>query len=153
MSRKRSKRHPCLWDCMRHYPPFYVRILAKKKRAVFEDLAMSDEEVTIRSGLTINRMREISRMRNWADVTLGEFKAFAVGCDFDLTNPADRRRIIQYKYVCKKRRKRPFLYVTKSKLFESTFLPLIRMMASYDEPSGDSSPSPPAEGPKKMLVA
>lgn len=136
-------RNPGHWQAFEDFPPYQVRLLAKRVGAGRDkNLAIDDAELAIRSGIPIDRLREIYRAENWDAVTHGEILAFTVACNFDPTNPRDRQRVRQYQYVCLKRKVRPFRYLMNSPHWESVFLPLIRLLASRKKPSPASSPLP-----------
>lgn len=126
---KAEKKPLGFWEVLAEFPPYYVRILAKTpKPGRGTDLAISDAEIAIGSGLDINRVREISRMMGWHAVTLLEFGAFTKACNFDPTSAADRRRCNQYEYICTRRKVIPFAYLRSSPKWESEFLPLVKML-------------------------
>lgn len=117
-----------LWRALEDFPPYYVRLLAKKPGSGRQDMAISDTEIAITSGIPLVRVRAIARSVDWKDVTVGEVLNFCVACNFDPASSADRQRVRQYEYVCKKRKKRPFQWLKLSPFYESELLPLIRMM-------------------------
>lgn len=126
------KRSPLtFWQALEHYPPVYVRLLAKKGtlgRAVY---AVNDAELAIMTGLPIERIREISRMLNWDAVTLGEARLFFEAARFDPTVGSHRKRIYNYRARCQKLNQIPFHYLRVSPKWESEFLPLIRLLSSH----------------------
>lgn len=141
-------RNPSHWRAFEEFPPYYVRLLAKRVGAGrSRDLAIDDTELAIRSGIPLDRLREIYRAENWDSVTHGEILAYTVACNFDPTNTKDRQRVRQYLYVCLKRKVRPFQYLWNSPRMESEFLPLIQLLASRKKSSPASSPSPLAAVP------
>lgn len=126
---KAKKKTLTFWDILKEFPPYYVRILAKNPRpGRGTDLAISDADVAIGSGLEISRVREISRLTDWNEVTIAEFLAFTTACNLDPTNSTDRRRSYQYEYICTKRKVIPFGYLRSSPKWESEFLPLVKLM-------------------------
>lgn len=138
-------RNPGHWRVFEDFPPYYVRLLAKRVGAGRDkNLAIDDEELAIRSGIPLDRLREIYRAEAWDGVTHSEMLNFTVACNFDPTNPRDRQRIRQYEYICLKRKVRPFQYLRNSPKWESVFLPLIQLLASRRKSSSQSSPSPSA---------
>lgn len=119
-----------LWRALEEYPPYYVRILAKRPGSGRGDMAITDTEVAITSGIPLTRVREIASSLNWHEVTVGEILAFTLACNFDPANPRDRDRVHQYEYVCRKRGKLPFQWLKKSPKYESETLPLLRLLKS-----------------------
>lgn len=88
-------------------------------------MAVTDADLAIRSGIPIDRVREISRLENWDDVPLSEMRAFFKGMNFDPTNSEHRNRISQYQRICQNRTATPFLYLRKSPKWETEFHPLL----------------------------
>lgn len=117
-----------LWRALEEFPPYYVRILAKRPGSGRRDLAITDTDIAITSGIPLARIREISRSLNWHDCTVGEVLAFTTACNFDPANADDRQKVRQYEYVCKKRGKRPFQWLKLSPKYESELLPLLRLL-------------------------
>lgn len=130
------------WEALRKFPPYYVRILAKRS-AEEGNLAISDAELAIASGIPISRVREIARLDEWDSVTVGEVLAFTAACCFDPTKFSDRNRVIQYEYVCKKRGNTPFRYLRRHPKWESEFLPLIKMLKAKLATNGASLAAQP----------
>lgn len=112
------------WEALRHFPPYYVRMLAKNGRAT----ALSDADIAIASGLEINRVRQIKCLTCWDDVTVGEMLRFTTACNFDPTRSKDRLRAHTYERVCQKRNVIPFLYLRKSPKWESELLPVLKIL-------------------------
>lgn len=144
-----SNRTP--WVYLREYPPIYVRLLAKHPGSgVSAHLAITDEEIAIASGMTIDRVREISRMNSWDPIPWGEIRRFTLACKFDPTNPVDRRRAAAYEIACKTRNKTPFQYLRNSPKFESQFLPLLQKIPQVlSQQRGASELLPSVSRPKR----
>ena len=119
-----------LWAALDKYPPYYVRLMAKRADTHAKDplLAFSDAEIAIASGLTLTRVREISRLSDWQSVTVAELNTFTAACNFDPTIYEDRRRVQAYEYACKKRHSAPFQYLKRHPKWESEFLPLVKLL-------------------------
>ena len=77
------------WTVFDEFPPIFVRLLARerilngngKTSAV---RVLSDEEIAISSGMHVGRVRIISGMHDWDEITISEAKEFCLGCNFDL---------------------------------------------------------------------
>ncbi len=119
-----------LWRALEEFPPYYVRLLAKRPGSGLQDLALTDADIAIKSGIPLVRVREISRLENWHDCTIREIHAFTLACGIDPANPTHRARIHQYEYVCKKRQAKPFQWIRLSPKYESEFLPLLMLLRS-----------------------
>ena len=83
--------------------------------------ALSDQEVAIRGGLDLDKVRKISRMTSWEDVTIGDARKFCMGCNFDPFDYLDRNRISAYS------RKGTYAFLRRSDHWNTTFLPLIKI--------------------------
>lgn len=123
-----AEKRPTVWEYLDAFPPPYCRCLAKEPGSGVCDMAVTDAEVAIRSGIPIDRVREISRMENWDAVSLSEARAFFKGCNFDPTNQDCRKRVSQYQRVCQTRKSVPFTYLRRSPKWESEFQPLLLMI-------------------------
>jgi hypothetical protein len=117
-----------LWRVLEEFPPYYVRILAKRPGSGLRDLGLTDADIAIASNIPLSRVREICRMTNWHECFVGEVLAFTLACNFDPANPSDRRRVHQYQYLAKKRGYRPFQWLKMSPKYESETLPLLQLL-------------------------
>lgn len=118
------------WRLLESYPPIYVRLLAKKGTTGRGIKAVEDAELAITAGIPINRIRQISRMTDWKEMTVGEILQFIGACGFDPFDPRCRKRLANYWCECKKSTQPPFLYIRASPKYLSEFLPLIRLLSS-----------------------
>lgn len=122
---KNGKRSP--WEILNKYPPVFVRLYAKERSGERIHCALSDQEVAIRSGLHPDAISRISRMTSWDDVTIGEAKAFCLGCNFDPFDYTDRNRLAAYT------RRGTYAFLRRSPNWKSTFLPLIEILKHAQE--------------------
>jgi len=102
---------PSPWDFLDQFPPSVVRLLARtgRGRAV---RWISDEEVAIGSGLTLDRVNQLKVMPAWDRVPLADIRAFCRGCQFDPTSSKDRRiKVYIYHHACQKNNSQPFHYL------------------------------------------
>lgn len=136
-----SKPAATLWQALEKFPPYFTRILAKRPGSGLRDLGLTDSDIAISSGINLSRVREINRMTNWHECTVGEVLAYTTACNFDPANPVDRQRVNQLQYVCKKRGTRPFQYLRKSPRFESEILPILHLLKNLRTPSPQSTTS------------
>jgi hypothetical protein len=136
-----SKSPATLWRVLEEYPPFYVRILAKRPGSGLRDLGLTDADIAISSGIPLSRVKEINRSLNWHNCTVGEVLAFTAACNFDPANPKDRCRVKQYRYLTRKRGYRPFQWLKKSPRYESEILPILHLLNSLQNPQSQSSTS------------
>lgn len=102
------------WPYLDQFPPPVVRIMAREGHGN-SSRWLSDEEVAIASGLTLDRVRQIQLMPDWSRVVLSDLRAFIAGCRFDPTNPRDRRvKVNIYQLLCLKNNHQPFRYLRKN---------------------------------------
>lgn len=124
------------WPHLESFPPIKVRLLAHRplRSSTRTCLALTDAEVAIASGLELDRVRQISRMLDWANVRVGEMKAFCAACRFDPTIAQHRQRLVDYESKCLARQSQPFQWIHRSPVFESEFLPLIKKLGQTASP-------------------
>lgn len=132
------------WESIDAFPPPYCRLLAKKPGGGTADMAVTDAELAIRSGIPITRISEISRSDSWAGIPVGEMRQFFEACNFDPTNALHRARVHQYNSVCTKRQTVPFHYLRQSPKWETEFLPLYLMVMRIMKSRDESAPLPRA---------
>jgi len=70
-------------------PPNLVRVLARDGRR-----SLSNKSIAAKSGLTVKRIGQISRMRSWGGLQISEAAAFAEACGVDLVNQAKTRKYL-----------------------------------------------------------
>lgn len=109
------------WSYLDQYPPVLVRILSRNAGH-----AVSDEEIAVQSGLSLDRVRFISDQVTWNAVPIGEAKAFMIGCDMDLSIHATRKRA--YDYI---RKRCSFAYIRKSPVYKTQLLPRVKILERY----------------------
>lgn len=128
------------WDAFAQFPPYYVRLLAKEP-GHGKHTARSDAEIAIAAGITLNRVREISRLSTWDTVLFGEVLAFTLACNFDPTNFKHRNRVKKYHDVCQRRGAAPFKYLRKHPKWDSEFLPLVKLLTvRFTDANNPSAP-------------
>jgi len=119
------------WQSLADHPPVLVRILARRRTAGSHVEAISTEEVAITSDIPLSRVRELSTLLSWDNVTMGEAERFCRACAFDPTRPADLNRYRAYSYQCKKfPAKQWFQYLRRSPWWATEFVPLINLLRS-----------------------
>jgi|TARA_Y100000310_G_scaffold11165_1_gene11749 hypothetical protein len=70
-------------------PPNLVRVLARDGRK-----SLSNRDIAAKSGLTVKRIGQISRMRSWSGLQISEAASFAEACGVDLINQAKTRKYL-----------------------------------------------------------
>lgn len=99
--------------------------------------ALSDAEISVDSGLTVDRIREIYYCKDWDEVPVKDMVRFCTGCRFDPLNSTHRNRARAY-YNQKSGPK--FTYLKKSPWWHDIFLPLIiRMRELHAEVPSNTS--------------
>tara|TARA_R100000900_G_scaffold84844_4_gene66766 strand:- start:6 stop:374 length:369 start_codon:yes stop_codon:yes gene_type:complete len=71
-------------------PPYLCRVLARKGRK-----ALTNQDISNVSGLTVKRVGEISRLKSWGSVPLAQINAFAKACGVDLINQSNVRKYLK----------------------------------------------------------
>lgn len=118
-----GKRNP--WKILRKFPPVLVRLLAKKAVATKHVRAVSDEEIAIMAGLSLDKVRHISKQIKWDSVPIGDAEQFCIGCGFDPFNCYDRNRAMAYN-----RTQPSYTYLKVSPYWSTTFKPLIAILSA-----------------------
>lgn len=134
-----SKSPASLWRALEEFPPYFVRLLAKRSAPGW--VALTDTDIAIASGITLLRVREISAMESWHDCTVREIHNFTLACGIDPANPRHRAKVRQYQFVCRKRGSRPFQWLKKSPKYESELLPLLQLLKARLGPQPSTSPT------------
>jgi hypothetical protein len=70
-------------------PPNLVRVLARDGRR-----SLSNKDISSRSGLTVKRVGQISRMKSWGGLQVSEAAAFTEACGVDLINQSKTRKYL-----------------------------------------------------------
>lgn len=117
---KPGKRSP--WQILERYPPVFVRLYAKERSGERVHCALTDQEIAIRTGLSLDRIKEISQMVDWDNVTIGDAREFCLGCNFDPFNYVDRNRLAAYT------RRGTYAFLRRSSHWKTTFQPLIKIL-------------------------
>lgn len=122
-----------LWPFLEAFPPLKVRLLAHRplRSSTRTCLALTDAEIAIAAGLSLERIRQISRMLDWTGVRLGEMRNFCTACGFDPTVAQHRQRVADYESKCIKRTAQPFQWLHRSPVYTEEFLPLIQKLNQH----------------------
>lgn len=110
------------WKVLTDNPPGGVRLMARRRLKTKTIRAVSDEEISIASGIPLARVQAIYHLKSWDGVPLGELREFCRACSFDPFSGADRNRRNTYVKTAK------WAYLKKSPWWDTTFEPLIRRM-------------------------
>jgi hypothetical protein len=120
-----------------------VRLTARRRLGGKHVAAVSRQEIAIASGIPLYRITEISRMFDWSEVSVAEAERFCAACGFDPTHAEDRNRQQHYNRKCQQKNRPPH-YLRVSPLWETEFVPLIRLLKSRQNSFAASSQSPSA---------
>jgi hypothetical protein len=134
------------WDALRSFPPIMVRLAARRLVAGKNVAFLSNREIAIVSGITLDRVLDISQSFSFDEVTVGEAERFCRACNFDPTSAADRKRQREYIRICQKKTPGQLPHFLRSSPhWEAEILPLIQRLRSHQTLSTASKPSPSAE--------
>ncbi len=122
------------WPYLAAYPPIKVRLLAQVAGGRYHR-AITNAEIAIAGGFTLERVEEISRLEDWDSLTFDEYRRFCGACRFDPLITRDRNRVNDYSNKCLKRKTKPFQWLTRSPAYQTEFLPLIRQLNGVRSPA------------------
>ena len=108
------------WEIFDFFPPIFVRLLAREKVGKSAVRVLTDEEISIRSGLGVEVVQEISELHNWDTVTLRIAQQFCKGCNLDIFD----WRVRNSAYALASGGS--FAYLKCSQEWKTKFLPLLR---------------------------
>jgi hypothetical protein len=113
------------WTVFDEFPPIFVRILAREKvipnqKATSAVRVLSDEEISIRSGLTPDQVDSISQKHDWETVPVGTARLFCLGCNFDMFD----WRVRNSAFALAKGGS--FAYLRSSPEWKSKYMPLLK---------------------------
>ena len=72
------------WEIFEFFPPVFVRLLAREKVGKAAVRVLTDSEIAIKSGLTIDQVEAISKQSSWDTISVGLAKRFCEGCNLSL---------------------------------------------------------------------
>ncbi len=127
MTKKTTRLPINLWERLDALPPFVVRLLAKTKGRPLCKQAMSDQEISTASGLSLKEVRFLSSQINWGAVDIYSARAFLKACHVDVTSRIQMRRVNDYLTAGRGPR---WKYILHSEHFETTLKPLLKLYAS-----------------------
>ena len=70
-------------------PPNLVRVLARDGNE-----AMSNRDIASKAGMSTKRIGQISRLKTWATISVGEVDSFAEACGVDVINQSKTRKYL-----------------------------------------------------------
>tara|TARA_B100000212_G_scaffold329119_1_gene293995 strand:+ start:763 stop:1083 length:321 start_codon:yes stop_codon:yes gene_type:complete len=94
--------------------------LAREKVGKSSVRVLADEEISIRSGLSVETVAEVSEQLDWEDVPIGVAKRFCKGCNFDFFDWKVRNSAYALANGGS------FAYLKCSPFWKSKYLPLLR---------------------------
>ncbi len=113
-----------VWEVIEKYPPCLIRLLARERKGGKQIRAISDVEIALKSGIPVERIKEISWSMDWEKITVTEMQKYIKGCGFDPHDSVVRNRVSAYR----RQRGSKFKYLVNSPWWDCTFLPLIKEM-------------------------
>lgn len=90
---KTQKRHT-IWQLMEIFPPVACRLLAKTSGT--HPRLLTDNEISIASGLPLTTVQSLSQATDWEHVATGIMRRFCQACGTDFANHRQVRRALQY---------------------------------------------------------
>jgi hypothetical protein len=108
------------WEVFSYFPPVFVRLLAREKIGKSSVRVLSDEEIAIRSGLSVDTVEEIANQTSWEQVPIGIAERFCRGCNFDFFD----WRVRNSAYALANGGS--FAYLKCSPFWKSKYLPMLR---------------------------
>lgn len=105
------------WSRVRKYPPFLVRLLARRKHGP----PLTDEQIATASGLSVYEVSSISQCKSWEEIRVWQMRQFLVGCQIDFTDGKCMKRLKNYLKTPAR-----FRHLRKSEQWTTVYEPLIR---------------------------
>jgi len=117
---KRSKRIPdTFWERAQVFPPILCRLLAREQRGG-HPAALTDADLSNKSGLTMYQVSTISQLLSWDEVELSAMHRFVQACGLDFCDPKEMKRLTMYM------RRGRMRYLRKHPLWNNQFEPLLQ---------------------------
>lgn len=104
------------WKRAHQYPPFVVRLLARKRNGPW----YTGDEIADRCSLTSYEVSVISVQTSWDDIPLGKMREFLKGCGLDFTDVRCMNRVQTYLTT-----KNRFHYLKSNETFRKIYAPLL----------------------------
>lgn len=111
------------WTKLDRFPPIVVRLLAYKRIPGRGKVAITDEEISQRSGIPLSEVKSISWLVNWDDVPLRRVRAFSEACGVVFTD-RDKMRTL----TCYLQSRPTYRYLRKSPNWKDQFQPMINLL-------------------------
>lgn len=110
-----------LWQKLARFTPMTVRLLARKSSPTGRPVAMSDDEISLASGLALARVKGISWSESWDGIPVSDMRDFMLACGIDIGDRDCVRQIGSYLS-----RGCAFTYLRRHPDWRSTFEPLMK---------------------------
>lgn len=81
-----------LVEKLNRIPPYIIRVLAKHNGE-----AMNNGQIAERSGLSLDKVKRISVMRSWSNVSIDDASKFCESCSVDILRQRDASLFIRNK--------------------------------------------------------
>lgn len=81
-----------IWHRLDRFPPVLIRLLSRVRHG----RPLTSQEIAQRSGLKVGKVEFISEAASWEGIDVPTVKAFLHGCDTDIFNRADFKRLENY---------------------------------------------------------
>lgn len=113
------------FDKLATFPPIVCRLLARRTQVNGKAVALTDEEIAAASGLSLTKVRSLSWLTSWDDVSVSELRAFSLACGVDFTSRDSMRAHRSYINNAPK-----FTYLRKHRDWRTFFEPMVRAYLS-----------------------
>lgn len=110
------------------FPPILCRILAKHRYGS----PLSTHELATRLGWTPAKVEAFSQSTSWRGIDVFDMLAFMAACQLDFSNHAQVKRVKTYLRGKKRNGSRvapTYMYLRRSPLWQSYYLPLVKRWA------------------------
>lgn len=112
------------------FPPILLRLLASKGCK-----PLTTGEISERSGLSPAMVEALSQTLSWDSVTVEQFQKFQKGCQLNLDNRSQIKRVLVYlagrKLPSGQRKPPTFRYLRKDPNWEGYYLPLMKRWVNH----------------------
>lgn len=127
------KRHLSFWDWTKLISPVWARLLAR----IPHGRPLTDAEIALKSGLTMDRVFLIQHMTDWSSVSMVEAEMFLRGCGINFCDSRQMDRVRWYLPRPGKKTPVTFKYLRISPEWNTKYRPLmLRARASLDKITG-----------------
>lgn len=112
------------WEKAEKFSPCVVRLMARHPWG----MAMTDEEIADRAGVSVQLVRVMSQLLDWHGVDMPTMRSFLRACHFDFEDRTEMNR-----RLCYLKSNPKWNHLRRSTEWQTLYLPLLRKwMTAYD---------------------